>query len=191
MKNLPTIAPRLKVLYKSKLVKELQTELGLSNIHQVPVLEKIVISSGTGKHKDDKRYYELVSNNLSKVTGQAPIGKTAKKSIATYKIRKGQGSPIGLAVTLRGGRMYEFLDRFINVSLPRVRDFHGVRTKAFDRDGNYSLGISEQSIFPELSFEDTQTLHGLEVTFVIKNGSTTNSRLLLSKFGLPFEKGKE
>ncbi|PID32846.1 50S ribosomal protein L5 [Candidatus Saccharibacteria bacterium] len=180
-------APRLKALYNDKFAKELQAELELDNIHQVPRLEKIVVSVGVGKKKDDKRFQEVVSNTLAKVTGQAPIARQAKKSIATFHIRAGMGAPIGHMVTLRGRRMYEFLDRFVNVALPRVRDFHGVGLK-FDKGGNYNLGINDQSIFPELTFEETQVIHGMQITFSIENGNKTSSRALLEKFGLPFEK---
>ncbi len=180
-------APRLKALYGDTYAKELQAELGLENINQVPKLEKIVVSVGTGKSKDDKRHLEVVKNTLTKITGQAPVEKLAKKSIAGFKIRAGMGAPVGVMVTLRGARMYEFLDRLVNVSLPRVRDFHGVGLK-FDKGGNYNLGITDQSIFPELTFEETQVIHGLQVTIAIKNGSEASSRALLEKFGLPFEK---
>jgi len=180
-------APRLKALYRTQYVKELQAELGLKNVHQVPKLEKIVVSVGIGKNKDDKHHYEVVRNTVTKVTGQYPVDRMAKKSIAGFKIRAGMNR-VGLSVTLREGRMYEFLDRLVNVTLPRVRDFHGVSKKAFDKAGNYNLGIVEQSIFAELSFEETQTLHGMQITFVIKNGSKENSRALLEKFGMPFEK---
>jgi large subunit ribosomal protein L5 len=182
-----TATPRLKALYATQYIKELQAELGLGNVHQVPKLEKIVVSVGTGKSKDDKRHLETVKNTLTKITGQAPVERLAKKSIAGFKIRAGMGSPVGVSVTLRGNRMYEFLDRLVNVSLPRVRDFHGVSRK-FDKGGNYNLGILEQSIFPELTFEETQLLHGLQVTFVIQNQDGAHSRALLEKFGLPFEK---
>lgn len=178
--------PRLKALYNEKFVKELQAELNLENVHQVPKLEKIVVSVGIGKNKDDKRYYEVVKNTLTKVTGQAPVDRMAKKSIAGFKIRAGMNR-VGISVTLRGARMYEFLDRLANVALPRVRDFHGVGAK-FDKGGNYNLGITEQSIFPELTFEETQVLHGLQVTFDIKNETPAHSRALLEKFGVPFEK---
>lgn len=181
------VAPRLKALYATKYVKELQAELNLGNVHQVPKLEKIVVSVGLGKNKDDKRHYEIVKNTLTKVTGQQPVDRMAKKSIAGFKIRAGMNR-IGISVSLRGARMYEFLDRLVNVVLPRVRDFHGVSAKAFDKQGNYNLGIVEQSIFPELSFEETQLLHGLQVTFVISGGSKEYSRALLEKFGVPFEK---
>lgn len=179
-------APRLKALYTNQYRGELQTELGLGNIHQVPSLEKIVVSVGIGKNKDDKRHYETVKNTLNKITGQAPVDRMAKKSIAGFKIRAGMNR-VGINVTLRGARMYEFLDRLVNVALPRVRDFHGVGAK-FDKGGNYNLGITDQSIFPELTFEETQVVHGLQVTFTINNGDKVSSRALLEKFGLPFEK---
>ena len=180
-------APRLKALYTAAYAKELQAELGLSNINEVPKLEKIVVSVGIGKNKDDKHHYEVVRNTVVKITGQAPVDRMAKKSIAGFKIRAGMNR-VGLSVTLRGARMYEFLDRLVNVSLPRVRDFHGVGAKGFDKGGNYNLGVTDQSIFAELSFEETQHIHGLQVTFVIKGGSKVNSRALLEKFGIPFEK---
>lgn len=180
-------APRLKALFASTYAKELQAELGLENIHQVPQLEKIIVSVGIGKNKDDKRHYEVVRNTILKITGQAPVDRMARKSIAGFKIRAGMNR-VGINVTLRGARMYEFLDRLVNVALPRVRDFHGVSKKAFDKGGNYNMGIVEQSIFPELTFEETQVAHGLQITFVIKNGSKENSRALLEKFGVPFEK---
>jgi large subunit ribosomal protein L5 len=182
-----TTTPRLKALYKDTFVKELQAELKLENVNQVPKLEKIVVSVGIGKNKDDKHYYEVVKNTLVKITGQAPVDRMAKKSIATFKIRAGLNR-VGINVTLRDARMYEFLDRLVNVSMPRVRDFHGVSAKAFDKAGNYNLGLVEQSIFPELTFEETQTVHGLQVTFVISGNNPVNSRALLEKFGLPFEK---
>lgn len=182
-----TPAPRLKALYNEKYVKELQAELKLGNVHQVPKLEKITVSVGTGKNKENKAYLETVKNTLTKVTGQMPVERLAKKSIATFKIRAGMGAPVGVSVTLRGARMYEFLDRLVNVSLPRVRDFHGVGAK-FDKSGNYNLGLTDQSIFTELTFEETQLIHGLQITFVIKNESAAHSRALLEKFGLPFEK---
>ena len=141
----------------------------------------------TGKTKDDKSMHENVKNTLTRVTGQKPVERLAKKSIATFKIRAKMGAPVGVNVTLRGARMYEFLDRFVNVSLPRVRDFHGVGIK-FDKGGNYNLGITDQSIFPELTFEETQVVHGMQITFTIKNGDKVASRALLEKFGVPFEK---
>lgn len=182
--------PRLKRLYKEELVASLQKDLGLDNPHQVPRLEKIVLNVGIGKHKDDKHYHEMVTNTLRKITGQQPVDRMAKKSIATFKIRAGMNR-IGVSVTLRGDRMFEFLDRLVNVSLPRVRDFHGVSLKGFDKSGNYSLGITEQSIFPELNFEDTQVLHGLQINFVIKTEDKAHAQALLRAYGMPFEKKEE
>jgi large subunit ribosomal protein L5 len=179
--------PRLKRLYNEELVAKLQKELELDNPHRVPKLEKITLNVGIGKHKDDKHYHEVVVNTLRKITGQQPVDRMAKKSIATFKIRAGMNR-IGVGVTLRGKNMYEFLDRLINVSLPRVRDFHGVPTKGFDKAGNYSLGITEQSIFPELNFEDTQLLHGLQINFVIKTEDKAHAEALLRAYGMPFEK---
>lgn len=185
--SLKPATPRLKALYKNSYVKELQAELELANVHQVPKLEKIVVSVGIGKNKDDKRHYEVVRNTLTKITGQVPVDRMAKKSIATFKIRAGMNR-VGISVTLRGARMYEFLDRFVNVSLPRTRDFHGVSKKSFDKAGNFNLGIVEQSIFPELTFEETQVMHGLQLTFVMSGNNPKYSRALLEKFGIPFEK---
>lgn len=187
-KSVASTAPRLKELYNKTIVAELKKEHEFANVHQVPKLEKIVVSVGIGKNKDDKRFHEIVATTLRKVTGQQPVDRMAKKSIAGFKIRAGMNR-VGISVTLRGARMYEFMDRLINIALPRVRDFHGVGAKGFDRAGNYNLGVTDQSIFPELSFEDTQTVHGLQITFVIKNGDKEASRALLEKFGMPFEKG--
>jgi large subunit ribosomal protein L5 len=178
---------RLKALYRTELVPRLQKDLGLSNVHQVPKLEKIVLNVGLGKNKDDKHYHEVVVNTLRNITGQQPIDRMAKKSIATFKIRRGMNR-IGVSVTLRDGTMYEFMDRLINVVLPRVRDFHGVSGGAFDKAGNYSIGLPDQSVFPELSFEDTTTIHGLQINFVIKAQEPAHSKALLSAFGMPFEK---
>ena len=182
------ITPRLKELYQKEGIKKLQKELGLENVNQVPKLEKVVVSCGVGKKREDKRYTETVALTLEKITGQHATSRLAKKSIATFKIRKGMGAPIGYLTTLRGAKMYEFVDRLINVALPHVRDFHGVKRNAFDGQGNYSLGITEQTVFPEITFEDAAVLHGLEVTFIIKNGSKEGSTKLLELFGMPFEK---
>lgn len=177
---------RLRDQYNNQLAKELQKDLELKNFHQVPRLEKIVLNVGLGRAKDDKRAMEVATNTLVKITGQQPIQTTAKKSIAGFKLR--EGNKIGLKVTLRGDKMYEFADRLINIVLPRLRDFHGVSAKAFDKDGNYSLGLNDQSTFPELTFEETTTVHGIQVNFVINSNSPAHSRALLEKFGIPFEK---
>lgn len=182
-----SIAPRLKAQYQTEIIDALKTSLELKNKHQVPRLEKIVINVGLGRSKDDKQMFEAVRNTLRKITGQQPVDIIAKKSIASFKIRAGMNT-IGMKVTLRGDRMYEFVDRLTNVVLPRVRDFHGVNKKAFDPQGNYSLGLTEQSVFPELSFEDVSKLHGLQINFTITNSDPVKSRALLEAFGIPFEK---
>ena len=180
--------PRLKVLYQDKIVKDLEKELNIKNINQVPKLEKVIVSCGVGKKREDKHYTETVALTLAKITGQASTSRLAKKSIATFKIRKGMGAPVGYLTTLHNDKMYEFVDRFINIALPHVRDFHGVPSKSFDEQGNYSVGLKEQTVFPEITFEDASVLHGLEITFIIKNGSKEASRKLLEAFGMPFEK---
>jgi large subunit ribosomal protein L5 len=179
---------RLKALYNKEYKKQLQKELGLKNINQVPELEKVMVSAGVGKKREDKRFTETVELTLTKITGQAVTGRQAKKSIAQFKIRKGMGAPIGYVTTLRNDKMYEFVDRLINIALPHVRDFHGVSKTAFDKQGNYNLGLKEQTVFPEITFEDASVLHGLEVTFIIKNGSKEGSLKLLELFGMPFVK---
>lgn len=182
----PASAARLKTEYTTQYVKELQEELGLKNVNQVPVLEKIVINVGLGKNKEDKKVIEVAGNTLRKITGQQPVDTFAKNSIAGFKLREGQ--KIGLKVTLRDDRMYEFTDRLINIVMPRLRDFHGVSVKAFDKSGNYSVGLVDQSVFPELTFEETTTTHGLQAVFVIKSQGPEHSRALLTKFGMPFVK---
>jgi large subunit ribosomal protein L5 len=179
-------AARLYVQYTGSIIKELQQELGLKNPHQVPKLEKIVVNIGLGKAKDDKKVIEAATNTLRKITGQQPVATVAKNSIAGFKLR--EGNKIGLKVTLRGRRMYEFMDRVINLVLPRLRDFHGVSLKAFDRQGNFAVGFTDQSVFPELSFEETTTAHGLQVIFVINCKEPAHAKALLEKFGMPFEK---
>lgn len=177
---------RLRVQYNDTLAAELIKELGLSNAHQAPKLEKVIVNIGLGKAKDDKKMMEVAANTLRKITGQQPMETYAKNSIAGFKLR--EGNKIGLKVTLRGEKMYEFTDRLISIVLPRLRDFHGVSLKAFDKQGNYSLGLTDQSVFPELSFEETTTVHGLQVVFVIKCHESAHAKALMQKFGMPFEK---
>ncbi|HSX36192.1 MAG TPA: 50S ribosomal protein L5 [Patescibacteria group bacterium] len=184
--NAVTDTARLRTQYAGTIATELMKELGLANANQVPKLEKITVNVGLGKAKDDKKMFEAATNTLRKVTGQQPVETIAKKSIATFKLR--EGNKIGLKVTLRGDRMYEFLDRIITIVLPRLRDFHGVSNKAFDRQGNFSLGLTDQSVFPELSFDETTTSHGLQAVFTIKCHEPAHAKALLQKFGMPFEK---
>ncbi len=188
-KTLQLTQPRLKSQYHQQFIAELQKELKLDNIHQVPQLEKIVINIGLGRAKDDKRLMEVATTTLRKISGQQPIQTTAKVSIASFKLR--EGNKIGLKTTLRGDKMYEFLDRLINIVLPRLRDFHGVSSKAFDKQGNYSIGLNDQTVFPEITFEDSPITHGLQVVCVIKSEKAEDSKALLAKFGMPFEKSNK
>jgi len=177
---------RLKQSYNDTFRAELKEELGLKSISEVPKLRKIIVSSGLGKARDDKKIIEVANNTLVKITGQKPIVRKAKLSIATFKLR--EGDKIGNMVTLRGNMMYEFMDRAINIVLPRLRDFHGVSNKSFDGQGNYSIGFRDQSVFPELTFEETTTAHGLQVNFVIEAKEPEHAKALLNKFGMPFMK---
>jgi large subunit ribosomal protein L5 len=188
-KTAGTYVARLKSEYNTTYAKELQKELELKNPHQVPRLEKIVVNVGLGRAKDDKKIIEAAKNTLRKITAQEPMDTVAKNSIAGFKLR--EGNKIGLKVTLRGNHMYEFADRLINIVLPRLRDFHGVKAGAFDKSGNYSIGLTDQSVFPELSFEETTTAHGLQVVFVVSANNPADSKALLTKLGMPFEKTNE
>lgn len=181
---------RMKIAFTTKYRAELLKELDLGNINQVPELEKIVVNVGLGRAKDDKKLIEIAENTILRITGQKPVKTIARKSIAGFKLR--EGNKIGLKVTLRGEEMYEFLDRVITIVLPRLRDFHGVSTGSFDKSGNYSLGFKDQSVFPELNFEETTHLHGLQVNIVIKKSDgIEQSRALLTKFGMPFVKERK
>ncbi len=184
--NTAAYTPRLKSAYKQQYVQELMKELEIANVNDVPKLEKITLNIGLGRAKDDKKILEIASNTLKKITGQQPVETVAKLSIAGFKLR--EGNKVGLKVTLRGDKMYEFLDRFVNIVLPRLRDFHGVKNSAFDRQGNYSIGLTEQSVFPELTFEETTTPHGLQAVISIKSKEPAHAKALLVKFGMPFEK---
>lgn len=185
-KKTPATTVRLREQYNKTFATELKKELGLANANQVPKLEKVTLNVGLGKAKDDKKMFEVATNTLNKITGQKPMETVAKKSIANFKLR--EGNKVGLKVTLRGDKMYEFTDRLITIVLPRLRDFHGVSLKAFDRQGNFSFGLTDQSVFPELSFDETTTAHGLQAVFTIKCHDPAHAKALLEKFGMPFEK---
>jgi large subunit ribosomal protein L5 len=176
---------RLKEKYKKEIAPALKEKLGLSNINQVPRLSKIVINMGLGDAPGDAKVMESATKELSRISGQRPVVTRAKKSIAGFKLRA--GSAIGCKVTLRGDRMYEFLDRLMNVAIPRIRDFRGVSRNAFDQYGNYTLGIKEQIIFPEIDYDDVYKIRGMNVVFVIENaGSREASIALLGEMGMPF-----
>jgi large subunit ribosomal protein L5 len=177
---------RMKNLYTTKLKAELLKDLGLENIMQVPTLEKIVVNSGIGSFRDNKDALDSFFNEFMSITGQRPNFRKARFSEAGFKVRK--NDLVGVTVTLRGERMWDFLEKLISVSLPRVRDFKGVSKKAFDRLGNYSIGIKEHIIFPEVDANKTKGVRSLQVNFVFKNGSPVNSSKLLEKLGLPFSR---
>lgn len=177
---------QLKHQYRTHIRPKLKEELSLQNLHQVPQLEKIVINVGLGRGKDNKQLFETATNTLAKITGQRPRATLARMSVASFKLRA--GNRIGLMVTLRDERMYEFLDRLINLVMPRLRDFRGASRKSFDKSGNYSLGLAEQGVFPELSFEETNPPHGLQVTMVFNSHAIEHSQALLEEFGFKFEK---
>jgi large subunit ribosomal protein L5 len=185
-KKVVVTTARLRNLYNDKLAAELKKELGIANVNQLPRLEKITVNVGLGKAKDDKKVIEAAKNTLTKITGQKPMETIAKLSIAGFKLR--EGNMIGLKVTLRGDKMYEMLDRLVNIVLPRLRDFHGVKATAFDKQGNFSLGMVDQSVFPELTFDETTTAHGLQFVFTVRAENAEHSKALLAKLGMPFEK---
>ncbi len=178
--------PKLKADYYSKIRPKLKTDLKLKNIHEVPKLEKIILNAGLGRVKGDKQIFETAVNTLSKISGQKPKETVARMSVASFKLRT--GNKIGLMVTLRGARMYEFLERLINLVMPRLRDFRGASLQSFDKSGHYSIGFREQSIFPELSFEETNPAHGLQATLVFSDSRSDYVRALLEEFGFKFEK---
>ena len=178
--------PRLKEEYSSKIVNELKDKLDLTNIMQVPSLEKIIISRGVGAAVSDKKLIDYAVEELTLISGQKAIATLSKKDVASFKLRK--GTAIGAKVTLRGDRMYEFLDRLITIALPRVRDFQGIKADGFDGRGNYNLGIKEQIIFPEINIDKVNKISGMDITFVTNTNSNKEAKALLTDLGLPFKK---
>ncbi len=178
--------PRLKTLYKEEVVPSLKEEFNYKSPMQVPVLEKIVLSQGLGKAVADKRLVDNALEELGLITGQKAVATKSKKDVSNFKLRKGM--PIGATVTLRGDKMYEFLDRFIAISLPRTRDFKGVNPKGFDGRGNFNMGVKEQIIFPEIDIEKVKNINGMDITFVTSAETDAEAKALLSKFGFPFIK---
>ena len=176
--------PRLKEKYNSELSGEIQKELNLSNINQIPTLEKIIINIGDGKAATDGRALESMVDELTAISGQKPVVKRAKKSIAGFKIR--EGMPIGTSVTIRGDRMWEFYDRFVQVVVPRIRDFRGFSTKSFDGKGNYSLGLNEQLVFPEVEYDKVRDIRGMNITICTAANDNNEGYVLLNSLGFPF-----
>ena len=178
--------PRLKKEYREKVIPALKDEFGYNNVMQVPKLEKIVVSKGVGEAVADKKLVDHAVEELTNITGQRAIASISKKDVASFKLRKGM--PIGAKVTLRGERMYEFLDRLITSALPRVRDFNGVKATGFDGRGNYSLGVTEQIIFPEIDIDKINRISGMNITFVTSAETDKEAMSLLSELGLPFQR---
>jgi large subunit ribosomal protein L5 len=178
------MTPRLLERYRSEIVPKLSQEFGFKNVHQVPRLEKVVVNMGVGKATQNGKLVEKAAEELAAITGQKAAVRKARKSIANFKLRQGQA--VGCTVTLRGARMREFFDRLVNVSLPRVRDFKGVSVKAFDGRGNYSLGIREQIIFPEIDYDSVENITGLNVTVVTSARNDAEGKALLAHLGMPF-----
>lgn len=176
--------PRLKVKYQEEIVPQLEKELGITNINCVPKLEKIVVNMGVGEATSDSKLITAAVNDLRTITGQQPMICRAKKSIATFHLRKGVA--IGAKVTLRGNRMYEFFDRLVATAIPRIRDFRGMSPKSFDGHGNYSMGVTEQTIFPEIEYDKVDRVRGMDITFVTTAKDDEGGRALLTALGFPF-----
>ena len=180
----PVPPPRLKAYYENTVRAKLTEQFGLKNLHQLPTMTKIVLNVGAGEAIKQPKFLDNIVEELATITGQQPVRRKAKKSIANYGL--GEGQEIGASVTLRGARMWEFLDRFVTVALPRVRDFRGVSTKSFDGRGNYSLGVKEQMIFPEINYDSIESIHGMDITFVTTAGRDDLAFALLKELGMPF-----
>lgn len=178
--------PRLKEHYKKNVVPALQEKYGYKNINEIPKIEKIVLNMGLGDVKDNSKSFNLAVEELAAIAGQKPVVTKAKKSVANFKLREGMN--IGAKVTLRGNRMYEFMDRLLSIALPRVRDFRGVSTTAFDGRGNYAVGIKEQLVFPEIVYEKVEKIRGLDVCFVTTAQTDAEAKALLEFMGMPFAK---
>jgi large subunit ribosomal protein L5 len=184
--GLPVPPPRLKGYYQNTVRSRLKEQFGLANIHEIPTVEKIVVNCGVGEAIKNPKVLDTVVEELAIITGQRPVRRKAKKSIANFGLREGQ--EIGAAVTLRGARMWEFLDRFITVTIPRIRDFRGVNTRSFDGRGNYSLGIKEQIIFPEIQYDQVDQVRGMDITITTTASDNRAGRALLEAFSFPFRK---
>ncbi len=178
------MAPRLKEKYYNELAVKIKDELGIENVNDIPKLEKIVVNMGVGDAATDSKLMDAAVEDLRVITGQQPMICRAKKSIATFKLRAGM--PIGAKVTLRGDRMYEFFDRLIAAAIPRIRDFRGLSPHSFDGHGNYSMGVTEQIIFPEIDYDKVDRTRGMDITFVTTAKTDDEGRALLSAFGFPF-----
>jgi large subunit ribosomal protein L5 len=180
------MAARLQEVYRDTIVPKLRSDLKIENVMQVPRISKITINMGVGEAVADKKVMDAAVADLTKITGQKPLITKSRKAIASFKIR--QGLPIGAKVTLRGARMYEFLDRLISIAMPRIRDFRGVSPRSFDGQGNYSLGVKEQIIFPEIQYDQVDTIRGMDITITTTATDDRHGRALLEAFNFPFRK---
>jgi large subunit ribosomal protein L5 len=180
------LPPRLKEFYRQEVLPALTKEFGYSSVMQVPRLEKIIVNIGLGEALQNPRALEAAAGDVATITGQKPIANRARRSIANFKVR--EGNPIGLSVTVRGDRMWEFYDRLVNAALPRIRDFHGVSNKAFDGRGNYSLGLREQLIFPEIEYDKIDRIRGMQIVIVTTAPSDEEGKRLLQLLGMPFSR---
>ena len=180
--------PRLEKEYNERIIDALKKEFGYKNVMQTPKLTKIVVNRGVGDAVSDKKLVDYAVDELATITGQKPIVTISKKDVAAFKLRKGM--PIGTKVTLRRDKMYEFLDRLITIALPRVRDFQGIKADGFDGRGNYTLGVTEQIIFPEIDFDKINKINGMDITFVTTAHTDKEAKALLTEIGLPFKKKK-
>jgi large subunit ribosomal protein L5 len=179
-----TYTPRLKERYRTEIVARLKDEFRFKNVMQVPKPEKVVVNMGVGEASKDAKVIEGAIKDLTAITGQKPTLRRARKSIATFKIR--EGMPVGASVTIRGDRMWDFLDRILSVVLPRIRDFRGLNPKSFDGRGNYSLGLTEQLVFPEIDYDDIDATRGMDITIVTTASTDEEGRALLTALGFPF-----
>jgi large subunit ribosomal protein L5 len=182
--KLPVPAPRMREYYVKTVRPKLAAQFGLQNVHEIPQLEKIVLNVGMGEAIKTPKVLDTVVDELAVISGQKPVRKKAKKSIANFGLRAGQ--EVGASVTLRGARMWEFLDRFVSTALPRVRDFRGLSTRSFDGRGNYSMGVKEQMIFPEINYDQVEQIHGMDITFVTTTTKDDQALALLRELGMPF-----
>jgi large subunit ribosomal protein L5 len=183
--GLPVPPPRLKAYYEKTVRSRLRDQFGYKNPHEIPTVSKIVLNCGMGEAIKNPKVLDKVVEELAIISGQRPVRRKAKKSIANFSQRQGQ--EIGAAVTLRGARMWEFMDRFITVAIPRIRDFRGVNTRSFDGRGNYSLGVKEQMIFPEINYDMVEQIHGMDITFVTTTDKDDQAFALLRELGMPFK----
>jgi len=193
MTTAATASPRLQTLYKEQVAPKLMKEFGLTNVNQVPVIDKIIVNTGVGKQLENQKLKpeirDTVIDTYRRITGQKPVMTLAKKSVSNFKVR--EGAPSGFMVTLRRDRMWGFMDRMINLAIPRIKDFRGVSDRSFDKGGSWSFGLSEQAVWPEINMANATITHGMHITFVFENSNPKMSRFVLAELGMPFVKPEE